>query len=77
MAFIRKVEPNEKFRQRILICRKAGLKVSQDFRSGKTEVLTPENAFVLVCTRKSDDSWQMDYNDEFWDEKDRSGTEGI
>ena len=76
MAFIRKIESNEKFRQRVLTCRKAGLTVRQDFRAGKTEVFTQDGVSVLVCMRKSDDSWQLDYNDEFWDEKDRQSEAG-
>lgn len=67
MAIVTRDGNNEKVREKLELCRNAGLRIVEDFVSG---VARAENdgVAVLICTRKGDNQWQLDYNDDFWDE---------
>ncbi len=75
MEYIRKTEPNEKVRRRVAACKEAGMIVTQDFIHGKTEVKSPDGEIVLVCNRKDKETWELDYNSDFWDESIRGDSE--
>ena len=74
MSILKKIEPSDKVRKRVRACRDAGLTVWQDFIAGITEVHS-EDELVLRCVRRSDSSWEMAYNDKFWDELERKETD--
>lgn len=71
MGLVKKIEPNVKAMKKIRLCREAGMEIRQDFLQGTAEV-RKDGEVVLRCVRVTDSTWQMEYNDSFWEEKDRN-----
>ena len=74
MAFVSKVETNDKLQRRIQACRDAGMQVKRNFAEGTVEV-TCEEDVVLRGKRASISTWNVEYNDEFWSEVQREPQE--
>ena len=74
MAFVSKVETNDKLQRRIQACRDAGMQVKRNFAEGTVEV-TCEGDVVLRGKRASISTWNVEYNDEFWSEVQREPQE--
>ena len=74
MAFVSKVETNDKLQRRIQACRDAGMQVKRNFAEGTVEV-TCEEDVVLRGKRASISTWNVEYNDEFWSEVQRESQE--
>ena len=74
MAFVSKIEANDKLQKRIQVCREAGMQVKRNFAEGTVEV-TSEEELVLRGKRASISTWNVEYNDEFWSEVQREPQE--
>lgn len=70
MGLVKKIETNDRAMRKIRLCREAGMEIRQDFLAGTAEI-RHEGEVVLRCVRVTDETWQMEYNDRFWEEKDR------
>ena len=70
MGLVKKIETNDKAMRKIRLCREAGMDIRQDFLAGTAEI-RHNDVIVLRCVRMTDETWQMEYNDRFWEEKDR------
>lgn len=70
MGFVKKIEPSDKAMRKIRACREAGMAVRQDFVAGTAEVCQ-DGEIVLRSTRITSTAWQMEYNDQFWEEQSR------
>ena len=75
MGLVKKIETNDKAMRKIRLCREAGMEIRQDFLAGTAEVRN-DDVVVLRCVRVTDSTWQMEYNDSFWEEQDRNGDKG-
>lgn len=70
MGTVKKIEPNDKAMKKIRLCREAGMDIRQDFLQGVAEVRRNDEV-VLRCVRVTDETWQMEYNERFWEAKER------
>jgi hypothetical protein len=75
MGVVKKIETNDRAAKKIRLCREAGMEIRQDFLAGTAEIRN-EGKLVLRCVRVTDSTWQMEYNDDFWEEKDRDADKG-
>ncbi len=69
MAMLIRFGDSEKVRSKLETCRKAGMKVMENFVSGVTKA-EYDSMEVLRCSRKGPNRWQMEFNEEFWEELD-------
>ena len=70
MGLVKKIEPNDKAMRKIRFCREAGMEIRQDFLQGTAEIRR-DGEVVLRCVRMTEETWQMEYNDRFWEEQER------
>lgn len=70
MGLVKKIEPNDRAMRKIRLCREAGMDIRQDFLQGVAEIRHNDEV-VLRCVRVTDETWQMEYNDRFWEEQAR------
>ena len=75
MGLIKKIETNDKAMRKIRFCREAGMEIRQDFLEGTAEV-RQDDEIVLRCVRVTETTWQMEYNDSFWEEMRRDPETG-
>ena len=70
MGVVKKIETNDRAMRKIRFCREAGMEIRQDFLQGTAEIRR-DGEVVLRCVRMTEETWQMEYNDRFWEEKER------
>ena len=70
MGMVKKIEPSDRAMRKIRFCREAGMDVHQDYVVGTAEI-RQDGEIVLLCTRITSTAWQMEYNDQFWEEQSR------
>lgn len=67
MAFIVKTVSHDKAMSVLETCREAGLVIDHNRLSNIIRVYS-DGVPILTCNRLGEDSWSLEYNDQYWEE---------